>query len=51
MTKPKLCDCELCLFKQNSTNNNVLNDKNKILESIIYHFIFRIGLLTTARPF
>ena len=54
MTKPKSCDCELCLLKQISTTNNVLNnniltDKHKIIESIIYHFIFRIGSLIKSK--
>jgi hypothetical protein len=58
MTKPKSCDCDLCLIKQNSSTNNVLNntnlnnnltDKNKIIESIIYHFIFRVGSLIKSK--
>ena len=58
MTKPKSCDCDLCLIKQNSSTNNVLNntnlnnnltDKNKIIESIIYHFMFRVGSLIKSK--
>jgi methyl-accepting chemotaxis protein len=33
----------------NSNLNNNLTDKNKIIESIIYHFIFRIGSLIKSK--
>jgi hypothetical protein len=49
MTKTKACDCDLCQFKLNPTIINVLSDKNKILESLIYHFIFRIGSLIKSK--
>ena len=50
MTKNKnTCDCELCLFKTFPLDNPLVNNSNKIVESIIYHFIFRLGNLVKSR--
>ena len=43
------CDCELCLFKTFPLDNPLVNNSNKIVESIIYHFIFRLGNLVKSR--
>ena len=50
MTKNKnTCDCELCLFKTFPLDNPLVNNSNKIVEAIIYHFIFRLGNLVKSR--
>ena len=43
------CDCELCLYKTFPIDNPLLEDKNKIIEAIIYHFIFRLGNLVKSK--
>ena len=43
------CDCELCLFKTFPLDNPLVNDQNKIVEAIVYHFIFRLGNLVKSK--
>ena len=43
-----ICDCELCLFKTFPLDNPLVNDADKIVEAIIYHFIFRLGSLVKS---
>jgi hypothetical protein len=43
------CDCELCLYKTFPLDNPLLQDKDKIVEAIIYHFIFRLGNLVKSK--
>ena len=43
-----ICDCELCLFKTFPLDNPLVNDTDKIVEAIIYHFIFRLGSLVKS---
>ena len=42
------CDCEICLFKTFPLDNPLVNDTDKIVEAIIYHFIFRLGSLVRS---
>jgi hypothetical protein len=50
MTKNKnTCDCELCLFKTFPLDNPLVNDSSKVIESIIYHFIFRLSNLVKSK--
>lgn len=44
-----ICECELCLFKTFPLDNPLVNDQNKIVEAIIYHFIFRLGNLVKSK--
>jgi len=44
-----ICDCELCLFKTFPLDNPLVNDQHKIVEAIIYHFIFRLGNLVKSK--
>ena len=43
------CDCELCLYKTFPLDNPLVNDQNKIVEAIVYHFIFRLGNLVKSK--
>ena len=50
MTKNKnTCDCELCLYKTFPLDNPLANDSTKVVEAIIYHFIFRLGHLVKSK--
>ena len=42
------CDCELCLFKTFPLGNPIAKNTDKIIEAIIYHFIFRLGSLVKS---
>ena len=48
-TTMKNCDCELCLFKTFPIDNPLVNDKKKIIEAIIYHYIVRLSSLVKTR--
>jgi hypothetical protein len=48
-TNNKNCDCELCLFKTFPYNNPLANDKKKIIEAIVYHYIVRLSSLVKSR--
>jgi hypothetical protein len=48
-TALKYCDCELCLFKTFPIDNHLVNDKKKIVEAIIYHYIVRLSSLVKTR--
>ena len=48
-TTLKNCDCELCLYKTFPYNNPLVNDKNKIIEAIVYHYIVRLSSLVKSR--
>jgi hypothetical protein len=48
-TNNKTCDCELCLFKTFPYNNPLANDKKKIIEAIVYHYIVRLSSLVKSR--
>ena len=42
------CDCGLCLFKTFPLGNPIAKNTDKIIEAIIYHFIFRLGSLVRS---
>jgi len=48
-TANKNCDCELCLFKTFPYNNPLANDKKKIIEAIVYHYIVKLSSLVKSR--
>ena len=48
-TANKNCDCELCLYKTFSIDNPLVNDKKKIVEAIVYHYIVRLSSLVKTR--
>ena len=48
-TVKKNCDCELCLFKTFPIDNPLVNDKKKVIEAIIYHYIVRLSSLVKTR--
>ena len=48
-TTLKNCDCELCLYKTFPYNNPLVNDKKKIVEAIVYHYIVRLSSLVKSR--
>ena len=48
-TANKNCDCELCLYKTFPYNNPLANDKKKIIEAIVYHYIVRLSSLVKSR--
>lgn len=48
-TTMKNCDCELCLVKTFPYNNPLVNDKKKIVEAIVYHYIVRLSSLVKSR--
>ena len=48
-TNLKNCDCELCLYKTFPYNNPLANDKKKIIEAIVYHYIVRLSSLVKSR--
>ena len=48
-TTMKNCDCELCMFKTFPYNNPIVNDKKKIIEAIIHHYIVRLSSLVKSR--
>jgi len=41
------CDCELCILKTLTLDKRMTTDK--IVESILYHFIFRLGSLVKSK--
>ncbi len=43
LKKPNMCDCELCLFETFPIDNPIINNTEKIIEAIIYHFIKNLG--------